>query len=72
MNCSYFDTAILAADNVVDACDLCGENQGFTSETVVNEKTGERTRAWLCSECLDRLERYNRGDEDAFEEVDFS
>jgi len=59
----------LVADDVIGACDICEENQGVTSEDVVNDETGEMTTAWLCSECLDRLERYNRGDETAFDDV---
>lgn len=59
----------LIADDVLGACDICEENQGVSSEDAVNEDTGEMTTAWLCSECLDRLERYNRGDDTAFEDV---
>ncbi|WP_132060313.1 hypothetical protein [Halorussus amylolyticus] len=59
----------LTADNVLDACDICGENQGVKEEDVVNEETGEMATAWLCPECLDRARRYNAGEEDAFEEV---
>ena len=58
------------ADNEIDACNLCEENPGVTSEDVQNEETGEMASAWLCTECLDRLERYNRGDETAFDDID--
>lgn len=53
----------------IEACDICEENPGVASEDVVNDETGEMATAWLCSECIDRMKRYNAGEDDAFADV---
>jgi hypothetical protein len=58
----------LNSDNILDACDLCG-GRSVREMDVQNEETGEMATVWLCSDCVDRTEAYNAGDESAFDDL---
>lgn len=57
-----------AANECAGRCPWCGRGfstlDGVAEEDVVNDEIGEITTA-----CLDRLERYNRGEKDAFADI---